>query len=108
MRSVAGDIIPIYEFCHGTGVNYRMEGNETGQRNKSKFKFLLQGEAEVSPSRTFWDINTQENLSPFSQCRAFGDEPQTVKVHVRAADNGDKFLLGANEVVINDVSLQSS
>lgn len=34
---------------------------------------------------------------------ALGDEAQAVKVHVRAAHDGDEFFVGANEVVLYNV-----
>jgi hypothetical protein len=65
-------------------------------------EFTFRGRIDA-PSGTLGDIHAEKGLLPLTKLRTLGNETKTVKVHVCAAYDGDKFFVGTNKVVLYNV-----
>lgn len=68
---------------------------------------VWKGKGDI-PSGSFGYSDGEEGLATFTECSAFSDEAKSVKVHVGAADDGYEAFPSADEVVIDDVPLETS
>lgn len=51
------------------------------------------------------NINAEESFSTLPQLRTLGHEAKPIEVHIRTANDDHKFLLCADEVLLDYVSL---
>jgi hypothetical protein len=97
-------VVAIDEFCYGAGVNNGVQGHKAGGREQ------LMGiekalPREDLPARPFRNVYAEKGFVAFSELCTFGNKAETVKVHVRAADDDDNLFLGADQVVFDNVAL---
>jgi hypothetical protein len=55
------------------------------------------------PSWLFWDIYSQQCLPTLSQRRTFRHKSQSIKVHIRTTDNGNKLFAGPHQLLVQDI-----
>lgn len=60
-----------------------------------------------APSWLLWYLDTQQRFAALAELCTLGDEPESVKVHIRAADDGDELLLSADELVVDNIAFQA-
>ena len=59
------------------------------------------------PSGFFWYIDAEQGFSALTQLCTLRDEPQTIKIHIRAAYDCNKLFVCADEAIIRDVTLET-
>ena len=59
------------------------------------------------PPRSFGDLHAQQRLAPLAKFRTFRDKTQPIEVHVRATDYRDEPLSGPNQILVDNIALQT-
>lgn len=59
------------------------------------------------PARGFWNIDAHEHLATLSELGTFGDEAKPAEVHICATHDGYKALASTDEVVGEDIVLET-
>jgi hypothetical protein len=57
-----------------------------------------------APAGCIWNFSAEEGFAPFTEFGAFGNESETTKVHVRAADDDNESFPGSDKVVVMNIS----
>jgi hypothetical protein len=61
----------------------------------------------VAPSRALGYVHTKQGLSAFAQLCTFGDESQSIEVHIGSTYHDNEFLSRTHELVVQNIPFQA-
>jgi hypothetical protein len=84
-----------------------MQFKEANHRKRSD-PSKASNEKRNIPFRFLWKFDAQHGFATLSEFGSLSHESQPFEIYVSAAENDNKSLLLADEIVIDDIPLQSS